>query len=159
MDVYLEALEGRYVLVKVEKVELMLRPLLLVLLSSAPSGEDAAPSSEGVFSLTMDEKEVSMILTESMFERHFSSLSTHDDHTPVMSVSDRYSIIRVDTENPGLNQHGILARITEVFAQYSISVFCLSTFSANYILIPSSDDVNERFRAMISATDWLRAYD
>ena len=48
-----------------------------------------------------------------------------------------YTAIRVDTDNPGLEEAGIIANLTSVIKTYNITILAISTFKCNYIFIPS----------------------
>lgn len=62
-------------------------------------------------------------------------------------VLNNYLAFRCDTENPGLEEIGVLAGITKLFKQYQISLLIISTFNYNYILFP--DDFYQTFLKLL----------
>lgn len=52
--------------------------------------------------------------------------------------SERYHCLQITTENPGLNESGMLAEVTDFLANANIPILCLSTFNCNYIYYPNS---------------------
>jgi len=55
------------------------------------------------------------------------------------SYTEEYIAIRIDTDNPGLEEPGIIATLTGIIKEYNITILATSTFMCNYIFIPKSE--------------------
>ena len=53
--------------------------------------------------------------------------------------TEPYKALRVEMENPGLEEPGILADITALFKKYNIPILSTSTYCYNYIFVPITD--------------------
>lgn len=55
------------------------------------------------------------------------------DHNNMIADAEEYCCVQVDTENPELDQAGMLSEVTSFFANANIPILCVSTFNFNYI--------------------------
>lgn len=112
---YLTQLVGKFYLVSSPKKENILTILLKTLLS------------EGLFSITQEPDGSCSLLIEEGFKNKLPE---------ECYFTEPYQCLEITTENPGLNEPGMLAEISEIFAKYKIPILCNSTFYCNYISYP-----------------------
>jgi len=115
-------LPNSYTLVYAKSKKICIDPILRILYSN-----DFAETDELV-DFHFSQTEVSMIIPI-RFLPLFKDFSHIDEHTA----------IRVDTDNPGLEEPGIIASLTSVIKDYGITILATSTFMCNYIFIPTKE--------------------
>lgn len=106
----------KYRLLKIPKLNDVFMPLMNEIINYK----------DGLLSFTMTTDEVSLIITEDIYQDVFSKLPVY--------TTDTYYAATVDTVNPGLNEHGILSELTKIFAENQIPILCFSTYNYNYVL-------------------------
>ena len=97
-----------------------------------------------VLSVTFTDKEVSMILTTDLYNKYFRNYTMICDN---IYSSESYKGFLVTTKNPGLNEVGLLSKLTNIFSENGISILTLSTYLGNYIFYPS--DFEQNFKKML----------
>ena len=132
VQVFLERVGNGYRLLRFESLNGVLLPLLRSILGNSEREDD-----DSLLSLTISSDEISLIIDEERFGKYYAELKGSG---AIVGTTDMYIVLRVETSVPGLSETGILSRVTKVFAEYDIPVFCLSTFLVNYIFIPSEDE-------------------
>lgn len=133
VQVFLERVGNGYRLLRFESLDGVILPLLRSILGDS-GGEEKEEAS--LLSLTISSDEISLIIDEERYVKHYAELRGSG---AIVGTTGMYIVLRVETLIPGLSETGILSRVTKVFAEYDIPVFCLSTFLVNYIFIPSED--------------------
>jgi len=132
VQVFLERVGNGYRLLRFESLNGVLLPLLQSILGNSEREDD-----DSLLSLTISSDEISLIIDEERFGKYYAELKGSG---AIVGTTGMYIVLRVETSVPGLSETGILSRVTKVFAEYDIPVFCLSTFLVNYIFIPSEDE-------------------
>lgn len=116
---YLTILEGEYLLADGQSIGTVLEPLMRIIYSG---------NFTQLVHFHLSEDEVSIIFPI-QYAKDFKDIF----YTPP------YKGIRVETDNPGLEESGILARLTAIFQEYDISILSISTYRYNYIFVPCAD--------------------
>lgn len=86
-----------------------------------------------ILSLTFTDREISIIMTEQNFRVYFKNYGVVYEN---LYYSEIYNGFHVTTETDGINETGILSRLTAKFAEYQIPILNLSTYLGNYIFYP-----------------------
>ena len=115
----LAILPDKFTILKADDLCDILQPLLLVILENG-----------NFISFTKSEKELSLVVSANDFDKFFDSDKVYK--------LDYYIGLTFDT-NGLIDQAGILSRLTRLFAEWNISILCISTFDYNYILLPEND--------------------
>lgn len=102
---------------------------------------------DGLLSFTMSPDEISLIITDELYQKKFSN---------EINQSCLYYAATIDTVNPGLNDYGILAELSKIFADRKIPILCFSTYNLNYILYP--DEYHSNLLELINNTKQITLY-
>jgi hypothetical protein len=127
---YLSDIDKKYVLIKAEKSSDILLGIITTLINF---------KSEELISVCFTPNEISLIVSTSTYKKYFDGN---------YYVSNEYYAIAIDSASGDIDTPGILAKVTQIFAEYKISILCISTYCNNFILFESSD--LEKYRSMIS---------
>ena len=132
---YLSRLPGSFNLISTKRKDLLLKTILNCLLS------------DGLFSITQEPDGSCSILLQQFrdgddFKRVLVSGESY-------LCPERYRAFQINTENPGLDEPGMLAEITGFLGKYEIPILCLSTFNCNYLYYPTN--VEDRITAALGA--------
>ena len=113
---YLTKLTGKYYLVSSPKKENILTIILKTLLSNS------------LFSITQEPDGSCSLFIEEELKNNIQD--------EIGYFTEPYYSLEITTENPGLNEAGMLAEISDIFAKYKIPILCNSTYYCNYISYP-----------------------
>jgi len=116
---YITMLSGDYVLLDGKSIRSSLEPLLRIIYSLDSDANELVE-----FHISTDE--VSIIIP-TRYTKYFNG----------EFYTEPYKALKVETDNPGLEEPGILAGVTGIFKQYEIPILSVSTYSYNYIFVPS----------------------
>ena len=121
---YLSQFENKHWIVKPIKIDHIFRFIMKILI------EYKEEKSNRFTNFTFTNEEISIIISEEQKEKLFA-----DFQGQFMGSSDGpYHVVSIDTANPGIDEAGILAEITNKFAKYEIPIICNSTYMRNYLL-------------------------
>ncbi len=124
---YITLLPGDYVLLDEDSLKSSLEPILRTLFAAKQITDSQEEPTEFIH-FHLSTSEVSIIIPH-RYLHHFNS----------SRITAPYRALRVDTNNPGLEESGILATITMLFKKYSLSILSVSTYRYNYIFVQTSD--------------------
>lgn len=102
---------------------------------------------EGLLSFTMSPDEISLIITDELYQKKFRDK---------LEQGCLYYAATIDTVNPGLNDYGILAELSKIFADKKIPILCFSTYNLNYILYP--DEYHSNLLELIDKTKQITLF-
>jgi len=106
-----------------------------------------------ILSITFTDQEVSMILTVNLYNTYFKNYGIVYNN---IYLSEVYTGFCVTTKNPGLNEIGLLSRLTDIFSKNNIPILTLSTYLGNYVFYPS--DFEENFKEMMEKNKEILIY-
>lgn len=124
---YLTVLRGRYRLLDQKSLKTSLESILRVLFMITDTHNTATSIEDSFMQLHFAKDEISIIIPEKYL----------DYFKDECQYTSSYVSLRMDTDDPGLEESGILAVITNTFKQYEIPILSVSTYRYNYIYIPS----------------------
>ena len=107
-----------------------------------------ALSKNSLFSITRETDGTTSILFRPQDQIEFEEI-LNSKSSDVLISPDRYYCFRLDTENPAINEAGMLANVTTFLANSHIPILCLSTYNCNYVYYPinNSDEMIEAIRS------------
>jgi len=107
-----------------------------------------------ILSITFTDKETSIIISKDLYQRYLENYqfiySSHDE----VYKSEIYNGLQITTKNPGLNETGIINKLTSKFAKYSIPILTMSTYLGNYVFYPA--DMIDQFQTMLKESQDLK---
>lgn len=116
---YLTKFEPNFILITCRREELVTRPLLALMLSKE------------LFSVTREnDGTMSILLTTEEYTKHFEGIEE-------VFGTEEYHCVQITTENPALQEAGMLSEITTFLAEHKVPILCLSTYNGNYIYYPA----------------------
>lgn len=119
---YLSKLPGIFILISARDQDKILKLIL-----------ECTLSKNSLFSITRETDGTTSVLLRPQDEIQFDQIVKSPE---IRMSSDRYHCFQLDTEDPGLNEAGMLAKVTTFLADHQIPILCLSTFNCNYIYYP-----------------------
>lgn len=118
---YLTKLESNFILIACRQQELVTRPLLALLLN------------DHLFSVTREtDGSMSILLTIEDYQQYFKSIEQ-------VYTTEEYHCLQITTENPALQEAGMLAEVTTFMANHDVPILCLSTYNGNYLYYPANN--------------------
>lgn len=113
---FLQKLPHEYTLFKIEKnlADNALRTILSLLLSDA------------IYTIVSNTKEISILKQQN------SDINIEGSYTD----PEDYYCLELTTSNPMLSETGLLAKISNFFADNDIPILCVSSYSTNHIYYP-----------------------
>lgn len=119
---YLSKLSGVFFLISARDQDKILKVILQCILSK-----------NSLFSITRETDGATSLLFRPQDQTQFEEII---DTLDVIISPDRYYCYQLDTENPALNETGMLSKVTTFLAEHQIPILCLSTFNCNYVYYP-----------------------
>jgi len=119
---YLSKLPGVFFLISAKDQDKILKLIL-----------QCALSKESLFSITRETDGATSILFRLQDQTQFEEII---DTLDIVISPDRYHCFQLETENPALNEAGMLSKVTTFLASHQIPILCLSTFNCNYVYYP-----------------------
>lgn len=112
---FITQLKHSYIILSENSIKDCLEPVLRTLFSF---------SSDELIDLHLSENEISIIVPY-----------RYKDNFDTIYETENYYALRIETDNPGRDECGILSDITTLFKKYEIPILSTSTYNYNYIFI------------------------
>lgn len=90
------------------------------------------------FHISQHESELSLILPTKYKENI-------QKHCALNTMPETFAVLRIYQEMHGINEQGIVAKISKLFAQKDIPILYLNSFNNNFVLLPEErlDDLHD----------------
>ena len=112
---FITQLKHTYILLNENSIKECIEPVLRTLFSFRQ---------DELIDLHLSENEISIIVP-THYKKNFDTIYE----------TEEYYALRIETDNPGRDECGILADITALFKKYEIPILSTSTYNYNYIFI------------------------
>jgi len=129
---YFTHLEDSFFLISIKEKEKLLRVILQYFLSDDLFSINQEV--DGAYSILIKSKNI-----QSFKEDLNKQMMGSEGFNNCMLEEIEYNCVQVTTENPGLQEVGMLSEVTSFFASLKIPILCISTYDGNHIYYPKEN--------------------